>query len=224
MFGLTLRNVGIDMKVVAIWVIPLCILNVLSNINISSVFNAGGIEGILLLAAVELLMIFAAFKFSTGTSSGKDKIANSKLMFLPVAAIGSLIIIPAVFMPGITAFTPTSLDYFIVAFIFVGPAEELVFRGFIQSRLNEAFDRPRQFLGVSFGSGLIIASLLFGLLHMLNTDVFNPFLGKYGLDIFWGVIAFFLGLILGFVREKTGSIVAPAILHGALDFFNVLFV
>lgn len=111
-----------------------------------------------------------------------------------------------------------------LAFVFVGPVEELVFRGYIQSRLNEAFGRPRQFLGVSFGVGIIISSLLFGLVHTMNANTFNPFLGKYSLDIFWGIIAFMIGLVLGFVREKTGSIVAPALLHGALDFFGILFI
>jgi uncharacterized protein len=70
--------------------------------------------------------------------------------------------------------------------------------------------------------GLIIASLLFGLLHIFNN--FNPLTGNYGLNIAWGIIAFIFGLIMGIVREKTGSIVAPSILHAAFDFFGVFFI
>lgn len=94
---------------------------------------------------------------------------------------------------------------------FLGPGEELLFRGYIQSRLNESFDRPYHFLGAKWGWGVIITSLLFGLFHVLNlTSLYE---GRVNLS-WWGMTSFFWGLVFGFVREKTGSIVAPAILHG----------
>jgi membrane protease YdiL (CAAX protease family) len=102
-------------------------------------------------------------------------------------------------------------------FVFVGPAEEMLFRGYFQSRLNEAFGRPYRFFGIQWGWGLVITSFLFGFIHVLNS--FNPFLSKYGLLWAWGAWTFLLGLILGIVREKTGSVLAPALLHGALNFF-----
>jgi membrane protease YdiL (CAAX protease family) len=39
-------------------------------------------------------------------------------------------------------------------------------------------------------------------------------MGNWHLTPWWGLWTFFAGLVLGFVREKTGSIVAPTILHG----------
>jgi membrane protease YdiL (CAAX protease family) len=95
---------------------------------------------------------------------------------------------------------------FLFYLLFLGPGEEILFRGYIQSRLNAAFGRPFSFWGVHFGWGLFIASLFFGLMHILNP--FNPF------QLWWGVWTVFGGLAAGYVREKAGSILPPAILHG----------
>ena len=104
----------------------------------------------------------------------------------------------------------------IYTFIFVALGEEILFRGYIQSRVNETFGRPCVFFGINWGWGLIIGSLLFGIWHILIP--FNPFIGQFDLMWQWGLWTFFLGLILGFVREKTGSVLAPAILHGLINF------
>src|SRR6185436_12936637 len=43
-----------------------------------------------------------------------------------------------------------------------GIGEEVFYRGYIQSRINESFGRPFQLGGLQFGAGLLISSLLFG--------------------------------------------------------------
>ncbi len=95
-------------------------------------------------------------------------------------------------------------------YLFVALSEEILFRGYIQSRLNSVFDRPNRFFGVSWGLGLVISSVLFGLWH----------LGwKSGAPEWPHVLwTMFAGLILGFVREKSESIIAPAILHGIMNY------
>lgn len=95
---------------------------------------------------------------------------------------------------------------------FLGLGEELLFRGYIQSRLNAAWGRPFQFFGVNWGWGIMITSVLFGMMHVLN--IYSLIMGDWQLEWWWGVWTFFGGLVLGFVREKTGSIVASTILHG----------
>lgn len=67
-------------------------------------------------------------------------------------------------------------------FIFSGFGEEIHYRGYYQPRINEEFGRPFKFLGVEFGLGLIVASLLFGLSHVLNP--FSPFEGIFDLGAF----------------------------------------
>lgn len=102
---------------------------------------------------------------------------------------------------------------FIFYLFFLGLGEEILFRGYIQSRLNEVFGRPFKFFGVPWGWGLVIASVIFGLMHMINIGSLT-IAGSWQLEPWWGLWTFFAGFISGFVREKTGSIVAPTILHG----------
>jgi membrane protease YdiL (CAAX protease family) len=100
-------------------------------------------------------------------------------------------------------------------FVFSGFGEEFVWRGYVQSRLNQAFGRPLYLFGVQFGAGLIVASLLFGLLHAFNT--FDPTIGLPSLAWGWALWAFIGGLFFGVIREKTGTLVAPGIAHGLPD-------
>jgi membrane protease YdiL (CAAX protease family) len=101
---------------------------------------------------------------------------------------------------------------FVFYIFFFRLGEELLFRGYIQSRLNAAWGKPFQFFGVRWGWGVVIASVLFGLMHVLNVGSLVS--GAWQPEWWWGFWTFFGGLVLGFVREKTGSIVAPTILHG----------
>lgn len=90
--------------------------------------------------------------------------------------------------------------------IFVGFLEEFFFRGYVQSRLNDAFGRPYEVAGVAFGAGLIVSALLFGLAH--------PLTSLEGIPWPWAVWTAAGGLLFGFLREKTGSALAPATAHG----------
>jgi membrane protease YdiL (CAAX protease family) len=100
-------------------------------------------------------------------------------------------------------------------FVFSGFGEEFAFRGYFQSRLNQAFGRPLRLFGVQFGAGLIIASLLFGLWHADNT--YDPAIGFSSLAWGWALSAFAAGLFFGAIRERTGSLVAPGLAHGLPD-------
>lgn len=100
-------------------------------------------------------------------------------------------------------------------FFFSGFGEEFVWRGYVQSRLNQAFGRPMRMFGVQFGVGLIIASLLFGLLHAFNT--YDPAIGLASFSWGWALFTTFGGLFFGILREKTGTLVAPGIAHGLPD-------
>jgi len=107
----------------------------------------------------------------------------------------------------------TSLSLFFAS----GFGEEIFFRGYIQSRVDQAFGCPFRLLGFEFGPGLLVSSLLFGLVHVLNpVDYFH---GRFVFDWWWGVVTFILGLFFGCVRAKTGSVLPGAIMHGMLDAF-----
>jgi membrane protease YdiL (CAAX protease family) len=99
--------------------------------------------------------------------------------------------------------------------VFSGFGEEFLWRGYVQSRLNRAFGRPWRLFGIQFGAGLIIASLLFGVQHALNT--YKPALGLASLSWGWALSTFVGGLMFGAIREKTGTLLAPGIAHGLPD-------
>ena len=101
--------------------------------------------------------------------------------------------------------------------LFIGFMEEFFFRGYIQSRINDAFGRPWRFLNVEFGFGLFVAAALFGLFHPLTA------MSADGAPWPWGLWTAVTGLVFGFLREKTGSAIAPAVLHGIILIPSVLF-
>jgi len=103
----------------------------------------------------------------------------------------------------------------IFGLLLVALGEEVLFRGYIQPRLNETWGQPCVLWGVRWGWGAVITAGLFGLWHVLNP--WNPFLGSSGLAWSWGLWTFFLGLILGYVRERTGSVWVSAILHWLIN-------
>jgi len=77
--------------------------------------------------------------------------------------------------------------------VLVGPCEELAFRGFVQKGFENSLGKIK---------GLLIASVLFGLLHGLNT-------------LYAIVPTFVGGLVLGYVWQQAGeNTTASAIMHG----------
>ena len=122
--------------------------------------------------------------------------------------IGSFLLFP------LASQISTKLGSVIIAiiyfYLFVALSEEILFRGYIQSRLNSVFGRPKRFFGISWGWGLIISSVFFGLWHL----GWKPGTLEWP-HVLWTMFA---GLIFGFVREKSESVIAPALLHGIMNY------
>ena len=112
---------------------------------------------------------------------------------------------------------PLTHTFLTVAWLVIGAGigEEVFYRGYIQSRINEVFGRPFRLWGVQFGAGLLVSSVLFGFLHTLNSvDYFHcRFTFAWG----YGVAAFAVGLIYGCLREASGSVLVGAVTHSILD-------
>ncbi len=128
----------------------------------------------------------------------------------PQAASGPRIGVFLLILIGLTVISALTLPLgkqvgdFTYGLFTIGFGEEIFFRGYIQSRLNRSFGRSFCIWGVHWGWGLIITSIVFGLAHYLHG----------GGTLWWGMWTVFAGLLFGFLREKTGGIVAPAIAHG----------
>lgn len=133
-----------------------------------------------ILAIVSVLAVFL-FLIGLGISFGEE------IVFGP-DPVGEL------FAKSVMPRDPFQLIGMITLFlVLVGPCEELAFRGFIQKGFENSFGKTK---------GLLIASVLFGLLHGLNT-------------LYAIVPTFAAGLILGYVWQQTsGNTVASAFMHG----------
>ena len=74
--------------------------------------------------------------------------------------------------------------------------EEMLFRGFLFSGIAASFPGP--------SGAIFTTSLLWAIIHV-----------QY--DYFWMFSIFIIGLALGMVRYKTGSIVLTFVLHAAIN-------
>jgi membrane protease YdiL (CAAX protease family) len=93
---------------------------------------------------------------------------------------------------GITNFITLT----IIMIMFVALVEELVFRSILQTRLQQSMDN---------WNGLLVASILFGVMH-----------SGYGLvhEVVFMVVA---GLIIGYAYQKTGSLPFVVMVHGMIN-------
>lgn len=142
-------------------------------------------------------------------------------------APGKGVVLPAlVILPLAAGFADMTLGERLAGFVFylcfLGPGEEILFRGYMQSRLNGVFGRPFRLLGASWGWGLVIATGLFGLMHAFNG--YDPAHGQYQLNWAWAAGATVAGTVFAYLRERTGSVVPGAINHGLPQAIASLFI
>jgi membrane protease YdiL (CAAX protease family) len=96
---------------------------------------------------------------------------------------------------------PDPLRLAFVQLFVIGLSEEVFFRGYLQTQLDRCFGRPFGFLGASWGLGLPLAALLFGLCHVLEGDLAR-------------LRVVFFGLFAGWLRARCQTIAVPAAYHG----------
>jgi membrane protease YdiL (CAAX protease family) len=114
---------------------------------------------------------------------------------------------PPWFRPGFEAHIPQNLAH--VAFfqlVQVALPEEFFFRAYAQSRLNQVWTGRVSILGARVGWALPAAAALFALAHPLLA---GPLVARS-----WARLeTFFPGLLFGWLRERTGSVAAPVLMH-----------
>lgn len=95
-----------------------------------------------------------------------------------------------------------SLEWCMVQWLVVGMPEELFFRGFLLDRLERRFPPRRRILGGGVGLALVLSAAAFALIHLPKDG--DP----------RALATFFPGLLFGWMRSATGSIVASTVTHG----------
>ncbi len=96
-------------------------------------------------------------------------------------------------------------------FLLIALPEEYFYRGWLQTRLEEAFEKRAEEHGrkvrtiFGFSAAIVVASVLFGLGHLLV-----PIGGAL---VPTRMSVFFPALLFGWLRRRTDSIVAPVVYH-----------
>lgn len=99
---------------------------------------------------------------------------------------------------------------FLGQLLIIALPEEAFYRGYLQSRLDDAW-RPRwSLLGATVGPSLIVTSLIFALGHLAT--IHHP----ARLAVFFPALAF------GWLRARTGGIGASATFHALCNMFSEL--
>lgn len=81
-------------------------------------------------------------------------------------------------------------------------SEEFFFRGFLQTELDARWTRRWRLLGAEVGLAWPVTALLFALGHLATT----PHPAR--------LLVFFPGLLMGWLRARTGNLIAPLVFHG----------
>lgn len=95
------------------------------------------------------------------------------------------------------------LEFVLIQLIVVALPEELLFRGCLLHLLERAIPPKRRFLGGGVGWALVISALMFALIHIPKDG--DP----------RALATFFPGLMFGWMRSATGSILAPTLAHAS---------
>jgi membrane protease YdiL (CAAX protease family) len=213
-YGLTLMDWRLNLDIGLIWgIVPVIAAGVLVTITHVPI-NPGKDPGpVLALMAVAGNIVFAGL-FLLMVRKERSSLRRPHTL-ISIGCLGTLVTLPIL----LAMYSQKNVlqELLTIAWLFIGAGfgEEIFFRGYIQSRINEAFGRPFRLMKAEFGMGLITASLFFGLIHALNpVDYFN---GRWDFAWWWAVMNVSTGLFLGIMRERTGSVLPCAIAHGISD-------
>lgn len=90
---------------------------------------------------------------------------------------------------------------FVAELFGVALPEELFYRGYMQAALKRVFKKRIRIFGAQMGWDVVLTAFLFAIGHLITIpQVFR-------------LAVFFPGLLFGYLRERTDSLVAPTLVH-----------
>jgi membrane protease YdiL (CAAX protease family) len=102
---------------------------------------------------------------------------------------------------------PGAVVFALVQLLVVALPEELFYRGWMQAAWARTDpSRGVNVLGARLGAGFVWTQVLFAVGHLV---VLQP----------WRLATFFPGLLFGWVRARTGSVIAPIVVHALSNLF-----
>jgi membrane protease YdiL (CAAX protease family) len=158
------------------------------------------------------LLWIVIFIFTTRLLTKKDvgwtlSIINPKgvLIIIAVILFGRLAI--RLFFQGFNS--GYNIETFIYEATLPGIAEEIVFRGILLGLLNKVFLKRWIVLRTFFGKGLIVTSILFGLVHGLSLN--RSWIPDLNSQRF--IMTGAMGFAFGIVKEKSKSLIPGILFH-----------
>jgi membrane protease YdiL (CAAX protease family) len=100
-----------------------------------------------------------------------------------------------------------SIEFILTQMLVVALPEELFFRGFLLTMLERRFPPKRRWMGGGVGLALVLSAAAFAIIHLPKDG--DP----------RALATFFPGLLFGWMRSATGSLLPSTITHG---FSNIL--
>lgn len=108
---------------------------------------------------------------------------------------------------------PTLVAELVFLAFVVGPTEELLFRGLIQTALNGSINSRVRLRSWRIGLGTVVAAVMFGLFHLVNV-VYQPL----GATLQQALTAVVIGLVFGVLYDGTKNLVGASLAHSLADF------
>ncbi len=91
----------------------------------------------------------------------------------------------------------------------VAVPEEFFYRGYLQSRLREAYPQGRMLLGARLGPAFFLTAVLFAVGHL---SIFQM----------WRLAVFFPALVFGWLRERTGTVLGASLVHAWFNLYEMV--
>lgn len=172
-------------------------------------FHAEPVRRGLVTAGVAIACVFPLFVF--GYFAFYEVACNSDLLanLVPRGMCGRYGGLSSLHLPEWTLLAPPppgntmSAELLAVQLVVVALPEELFFRGLLLGLLERRFPPKRRFLGGGLGLALVLSSVAFAMIHLPKEG--DP----------RALATFFPGLLFGWMRSATGSILASTVTHAA---------
>jgi membrane protease YdiL (CAAX protease family) len=168
-------------------------------------------------AAIILIPVIIALKYS---KQNLRSIGLTKSNLKKSLVLGLLVSLVLVFVIGILSRFlgggffgfPIPMGYQLLSYLIAGFSEEIIFRGYIQSRIAARF-------GSANG---ILAGALFYAAYNFPLGFFC-FSGNIGLAAVYGALRFAPGLVYGYIFNRTQNVVSSSVVHALLVWGGLLF-
>ncbi len=107
--------------------------------------------------------------------------------------------------------------FFVLIVLLASISEELLFRGFLQNVLDNYAYYALDFSGVYITSGVIVSSIIFGLVHIAPAKQMGSSVPVLTIS------AVLLGLVAGIFLTTSGSLLLPIIVHIEFNLIGFLY-